>query len=205
MTTVKPGRGNPKTPEQIAAVAAMEQEVVTRAANGQSFYRIERELGITNAGRIFKRVTASMERSRENAYALESMRLDTLTEKAHEALAADGLEHLAERLADLLSGADMDDEGLPDRIRNVITRAYADTYKAIPVALQVHDRRVRLDGLDHAARIADGNLAVAQAQVQMMGVALGDSLGLLDVEPEQKAAVIAAFVARMKTTDTPEG
>lgn len=186
----KPARGNPKTPDQIAAVATMEAEVVRRAAEGQSFYRIERELGITNAGRIFKRVTGSMERSRENAYTLESMRLDTLTEKAYDALATDGLDSLSYRVAEILTDRGEDWEGVPERVKAVIEQAYADTYRGIPVALAVHDRRAKLDGLTHEARIADAHLALDQQTAAVWAGALVAALAPTALSVEEKRAVL---------------
>lgn len=191
-TMAKPGKGKPQTPAQRAAVLAMEQEVIERhAVRGQSFYRIDAELGITNSNRIYKR--AMEERpmvQRAEAAEIQRARLDALHEKAWEALTDDGLDRLAERIA-----AHMEDpEADAQAIRAMISGAYADTYKAVPVALQVHDRFVKLDGLDHAARVADAGLEIEQAKLRLIAGGLFRALGLLDdlgVTADQKREVVA--------------
>lgn len=194
-TTEKPGKGKPQTQAQKAAVLAMEAEVVDRyAVRGQSFYRIERELGITHADRVYKRaMSVRPVQQRTEAYEVQRQRLDALHEKAWEALEADGLDSLAIRVTEMIREHDPEDgeSALSERVRSVIERAYADTYKGIPVALGVHDRFVKLDGLDHAARIADANLALDMARVQMFGTALATVLAEAGLDAEaQRAGVV---------------
>lgn len=209
MTVTKPGKGKPQTEAQRIAVVEMEREIVRRhGINGESFYSIERDLGITNADRIYRRAMKQRpEQEREIAARTQRMRLDDLYRRAHDALRTDGLETLFDRLRDLLNamcedGAEIDTA----RIIDVIDKAYADTYKGIPVALQVSDRAVKLDGLDHAARIADARLELDQATVQVWAGALVTALGLLDVPVADKRAVVERWgeiVAGQVESDEP--
>jgi hypothetical protein len=202
----KPGKGRPTTEADKAAVLAMEQDVVHRhAVQGHSFYRIEQDLGITHADRIYKRaMSVRPVQQRAEAYEVQRQRLDALHEKAWTALEGDGLDSLAYRVAEILhegfETSDWDD--VPLNVRATIERAYADTYRGIPVALGVHDRFVKLDGLDHAARIADAHLALDQAKIQVWAAALADSLGLLDATTEQKKAVVTRFGELLEASET---
>lgn len=199
----KPARGNPKTPDQIAAVATMEAEVVRRGVAGQSFYAIERELGITNAARIFKRATATMERTRENSTAIVAAQLDDLTARAWEKLDADSLDGLARRIAEYLH--DFGDEADAQAIRGMIAGAYGDVFKGITAAAGIIDRRTKLEGLNHADRVADARLEVDRGLVEVMAVGLAESLGLLDeVTPERKREVLRDFAERMKANAAPD-
>lgn len=193
-TMPKPAKGRPKTEAQKAEVLALEQEVVKRhAVAGHSFYRIDRDLGITNSHRIYKRameVRPVVERAA--AAQIQRARLDALHEKAWEALSNDGLDTLAERIAGYMH--DYGDEADVQSIRAMIGDAYADTYKAVPVALQVHDRFVKLEGLDHAARVADAGLAIEQAKLQLMAGCLVKALGVNEnLTTEDKREIVAAL------------
>lgn len=203
---VKPKRGRPaKGSEDAAAVAFLESEVVRLSRAGHSFYAIDGMLGIRNADRIFHRAVEKGRRTtRETAYLVESERLDLLQTQAMAALAADGLDSLAERVAAILleSEESMEWESVPERVRAVIERSYADTYRAIPVALGVHDRRAKLEGLTHADRIADASLAVDQARVTIMASMLAESLEDAGLTPEQTAVAARGFAERMKALDS---
>lgn len=205
-TMTKPKPGKPSTDEQRAAVAAMESEVVRRAVAGQSFYAIERELGITQASRVFKRAVGSLERSREGSYLLESMRTEALHEKAWRTLEADGLDSLAHRVADILREADdaMEWETVPSAVQAVIERAYADTYRAIPVLLKVGERRDKLDGLTHADRVADAQLEVNQASLQLMAAALVGTLRDLGLSDEQQRQGVTIWAERAALSESSE-
>lgn len=202
MTTLdKPRKGKPQTEAQKAAVIAMESDVVHRhAVRGHTFYRIERDLGITHAKRIYERAMSARPLvQREDAHRIQQERLNALHEKAWEALSEDGLESLWERLRSLLS--DMEAQGSQidaGTIMDTVQRAYADTYKAVPVALAVHDRVVKLDGLDHGARIADASLALDQARVQLMAVALVGVLQDLGLSAEDQSRGVVLWGAKME-------
>lgn len=200
-TMPKPGKGRPKTEAQKAEVLALEQEVVKRhAVAGQSFYRIDRDLGITNSHRIYKRAMEFRPVvERAAAAQVQRARLDALHEKAWEALSNDGLDTLAERVAAYMH--DYGDEADAQAIRAMIGSAYADTYKAVPVALQVHDRFVKLDGLDHAARVADAGLAIEAAKLRIMADVLAKAL-LHVSDPVEREAVLVTFGRELEAVQT---
>lgn len=209
-TTVdKPGRGKPQTEAQRLAVLAMENDVVHRyAVQGHSFYRIEKDLGITHADRIYKRaMSVRPVQQRTEAYEVQRKRLDALHAKAWEALESDGLAGLTERVVEMVLAHDGDEGNLDTlltRIRSTIEKAYADTYKAVPVALQVHDRFVKLDGLDHAARVADASLAIEEAKLRLIAGGLFRALGILDplgVTDDHKRAVVAELERALESED----
>lgn len=204
MTTIaKPTKGKPQTPAQKAAVLTMEREVVQRhAIQGHSFYRIEQDLDITNADRIYKRAMEQRPvQERSEAYRIQQERLNALHEKSWQAIAEDGLDSLWDRLRSLLidlaeTGADIDAMTIMDTIQ----RAYADTYKGIPVALAVHDRFVKLDGLDHAARVADARLELDRTQVALMAAALVDTLADYGLTVEQQREAVTSWGQRLELT-----
>lgn len=202
-TVARPKRGRPKQgTEQATAVALTEAEVVRLRVKGRSFPAIDAELGITNSDRVFATAARKLPaRSREEAYALESARLDALHEKAWATLDDEWLEALAVRVAALIEDPDVDDR----YVRHVIGSAYADTLRAVPVVLKVGERRDKLDGLTHADRVADARLDLDRTILDGMAVALAESLGLLeDVPLEAKRAVLRSFAERMKAFDTGE-
>lgn len=214
MTTTlpeKPKRGRPKAgTDDAVAVAFMESEVIRlRRDECLSFPEIDARLHITNSDRIFRRAAEKVRaQSRDDAYALESLRLDALHRKAWGALEDDGLDPLAERVAKILAESYEIDEwdGVPERVRSMIERAYADTYRGIPVALGVHNARAKLDGLTHGDRIADARLELDQATVQVWAGALVTALGLLDVPVADKRAVVERWgeiVAGQVESDEP--
>lgn len=197
----KPRRGRPKAgTENAENVAAMEWEVVRRRVAGMPFVAIDAELGITNANRIFSRAAPKLRtQAREDAYALESARLDALHQKAWRTLEDDGLDGLAQRVADILRDADdaMDWDGIPERVQAVIESAYTDTLKAIPVVLGVHDRRAKLDGLTHSDRIADATLQLHATEVQMMAGALVGTLADIGLTVDQQRQAVTAWGERV--------
>lgn len=168
MTVETPERrkgGRPKKGSHEAArVALIEADVVKRRIAGESFYSIDKNLGITNSDRVFHRAAEKMRHSsREDAYALELARLDQLTETFHGV----AVEH-----------ADV---------------------KAAGVALGVHDRRAKLQGLNHSDRVADEQLRINGAMVQLQAAALVGALDVLpDLTPEQKRAVVMAYGQRVQ-------
>jgi hypothetical protein len=183
----RPRRGRPKAgTDDAVAVAYMEAEVIRLSQAGHSFYAINGQLGITNADRIFRRaVEKGRTRTREDAYALESLRLEGLWALAWEKLESDALPNLADRVIEMCDGgAD------PDVIRLAITTAFTDTWRGVGVAAGIHEKRSKLDGLGHDARIADARLELDQATVQIWATALVSALGLLDVPTEDKRAVV---------------
>ena len=69
--------------EQVQDMLRRERIVMTERIRGKSFYRIEREHGISNADRIFRRAIERQENepfARAEAIRLEEMRLDELQE-----------------------------------------------------------------------------------------------------------------------------
>lgn len=71
------------TEEDAARLVETEEEVMALRIKGVSFYRIERQLGITNANRVFQRAIErrpNMQYKREEAIRLEGERLDALQE-----------------------------------------------------------------------------------------------------------------------------
>lgn len=194
ITPAKPGKGKPQTEAQKAAVLAMEQEVVERhAVRGHSFYRIEQDLGITHADRIYKRaMSVRPVRQREEAYATLQARNELLWAEAQAALERDGLGSLATRIAEMVREYDPEDDQstLLQRVETTIGKAYADTYRGIPVAGQVLDRMAKHEGLNHADRVADAQLVIDAAKVQVMAGALVQALAVLEVSVEDKRRVI---------------
>lgn len=202
----RPKRGRPKKGgDDEVAVAFIEAEVVNRRTAGETFPHIEAALGITNADRIFRRAAAKMrEQSRADAYALESARLDALHAKAWAALTDDGLDSLADRIAERMCSGDQGDTWEPSDIRAMIERAYADTLRAVPVVLGVHDRAAKLHGLNHSDRIADAQLELDAARVRMWGAAFAEALALLDVPEEDKRAVVVRWGELVQAEDSPD-
>lgn len=203
----KPGKGRPSTDAQKAAVIALEQEVVQRhAVQGQSFYRINADLGISDAGRVYRRAMDQRPaRVREDAYRIQAERLERLYEQAAEAIDRDGLDPLAHRVAEIIEDGACGGEweAIPERVRNTIERAYADTYRGIPVALGVIDRATKLDGLNHADRIADASLVLDQAKVQLMAGTLVEVLREGGMTPEQQRTAVTRWAELMqKDPDT---
>lgn len=205
----KPRRGRPKAgTENANAVAAMEWEVVRRRVAGDTYVQINADLGITNSDRIFQRAAPKLRtQAREDAYALESARLDELHAKAWAALTDQGLDGLALRVAEILRDADdgMEWDGVPERVQTVIERAYSDTLKAVPVVLGVHDRRAKLDGLTHSDRIADAQLNLDATKLELMAVALVDTLESLGLTPEQKRLAVTTWGERMELLQDGQG
>lgn len=196
-TPTKPRRGRPKAgTDDAVAVAFMEGEVVRLAKEGKSFYAIDGMLGVTNSDRIFRRaVEKGRTRTREDAYAIESMRLDELAERAWQALDESALDGLAGRIAEILAeqhdiGSGDDENEIPRRVRDVLTQAYSDTYRGIPVALKVHEQRAKLDGLTHGDRVADAQLQLDAAKIQLWGTWLAEALDVLGIEQADKVRVV---------------
>lgn len=71
-----------------------ERRVIDLRTKGLSFYRIDRELGITNADRVFRRAMARDKASREEAYLLENERLDRLNEAVWDGAVDGSLPHV---------------------------------------------------------------------------------------------------------------
>jgi hypothetical protein len=77
---------NPKrvmSPEQTAEMLRREKIVLEERIKGKSFYKIEREHGIPNADRVFRRAIERQENEgyrRAEAIRLEELRLDELQE-----------------------------------------------------------------------------------------------------------------------------
>lgn len=184
----KPKRGRPKAgSDDAVAVAYMEAEVVRLAQAGRSFYAIDGELGITNSDRIFRRaVDKGRTRTREDAYALESLRLEGLWAIAWEKLQSDALPNLADRIVDMCEGGDVD----ADTIRRAIESAFDSTWRGLPVAAALHEKRSKLDGLGHADRVADAQLQINVAQVQLWAGLLVQALDVLNTDPADKVLVL---------------
>lgn len=203
-TMPKPRRGRPSTEADQAAIINNENEVVHRhAILGHSFYRIEKDLGITNAERVYKRaMTERPQREREEAARVQALRLEALNQKAWEALQADGLDSLAERVATYMH--EYGDEADVQAIRAMIGDAYVDTYRGIPVALKVQEQIGKHYGTDHASRVADAQLELDVAKVRLWGAALADALSLLDVTTEDKRRVIQRWgeLAGVESTES---
>ena len=210
--TQRPKRGRPKAgSDDAAAVAFMESEVVRLVRDeGLSFYRCNQKLGISNSDRIFRRaVEKGRTRTREDAYLVESERLDALHEKAWRALSEQGLDGLAEQIAEILArdydiGDGDPSDSVPARVRDVITAAYADTLRAVPVLLNVHDRRAKLDGLTHSDRIADAQLTLDQARVTMMATAFVGSLADEGLDAEAQKRIMARWAEGMAALESPD-
>lgn len=82
-------------------------------------------------------------------------------------------------------------------LRERVREAEMEVGKSAVVEFGVHDRMVKLDGLDHAARIADANLQLDQAKVQMMAGALVDTLRDFGLTQGQQREAVTAWGERL--------
>lgn len=204
----KPKQGKPQTEAQRLAVLEMEREVVRRyGINGESFYSIEKTLGITHADRIYKRAMSQRPmQERDEAARTHAMRYEALYAQAWRATVDNGLEGLAERIAAILcdnEDADPGSDVIPDRVRRVIESAYADTLRGVQASAGVLEKAVKLHGTDHGSRVADAQLQINAAQVQVWGSLLVQALDVLDTDADGKRRVLERM-RELSAAEVPE-